>query len=149
MLTITRTNYKTNCAHQRRRLCPKKFQLQTPIQHILNSFEIYEGDEFATDVLTMIVPVERPIEIRTSAIVLDFSLTHAPFAISLQDAMTIILKRSQDEKFSAPSEWATFIKQVKAQCTIEEAMVEFAADTTLEVRRKTRLDDVIYELSST
>jgi hypothetical protein len=37
----------------------------------------------------------------------------------------------------------TFIKQGKAQLTIEEAMVEFAADTTLEVRRKTRMDDVV------
>jgi hypothetical protein len=46
--------------------------------------------------------VERPIEIHTSATVLEFSLTHAPFAVSLQDAMAIILKRSQDETFSAP-----------------------------------------------
>jgi hypothetical protein len=69
-------------------------------------------------------PVERPIEIRTSDIVLDFFLTHAPFAVYLQDAMAIILKRSQDETFSAPAEWATFINQGKAQGTIEEAMVE-------------------------
>jgi hypothetical protein len=61
--------------------------------------------------------------------------------------MAIILKRSQDETFSAPAEWATFIKQVKAQGTIEEAVVEFAADTNLEVRRKTRLDDGISLLS--
>jgi hypothetical protein len=67
------------------------------------------------DVVTMGGPVERPIEICTSAIVLDFSLTHAPFAGSLQNAMAIILKRSQDETFSAPAEWATFIKQGKAQ----------------------------------
>jgi hypothetical protein len=45
--------------------------------------------------------------------------------------------------FSSPAEWATFIKQGKAKCAIEEAMVEFVADTTLEVRRKTRLDDVV------
>jgi hypothetical protein len=62
-------------------------------------------------------PVERPIEISTPAIVLDFSPSHAPFAVSLQDTMTIILKRSQDETFSAPAEWATFINQVKAQGT--------------------------------
>jgi hypothetical protein len=48
-------------------------------------------------------PVARPIEICTSAIVLDFFLTHAPFAVSLQDAMAIILKRSQEETFSDPS----------------------------------------------
>jgi hypothetical protein len=89
------------------------------------------------------VPVERPIEIRTSAIELDFFPTHAPFAVSLRDAMAIILKRSQDEIFSAPAELTTFIKQGKAQATIEEAMVDFAADTTVEVRRKTRLDDVV------
>jgi hypothetical protein len=49
-------------------------------------------------------PVERPIEIRTSAIVMDFVLTHDHFSVSLQDAMAIILKRSQDETFSAPTE---------------------------------------------
>jgi hypothetical protein len=95
------------------------------------------------DVVTMGGPVERLIEIRTSAIVLDFFLTHAPFSISLQDTIAIILKRSQDEIFSAPEDWATFIKQGKAQCTIEEAMVEFAVDKNLEVIRKTRLDDVV------
>jgi hypothetical protein len=79
------------------------------------------------DVVTMGVPVERPLEIRTSDIVLDFFLTHATFAVSLQDAMAIILKRSQDETFAAPADWANFIKQDKAQCTIEEAMVELAA----------------------
>jgi hypothetical protein len=57
--------------------------------------------------------------------------------------MAIILKISQDQTFLAPADWATFIKQGKAQGTIEEAMVEFAADTTLEVRSKTRLDDVV------
>jgi hypothetical protein len=76
-------------------------------------------------------PVERTIDIRTWAIVLDFFLTHAPFAVSL------------DETFSSPAEWATFIKQGKAQLTIEEDMVDFAADTTLEVRRKIRLNDVV------
>jgi hypothetical protein len=93
--------------------------------------------------ITMGGPVERTCEIRTLAIVQEFYLTHAPFAVSLQDAMTVILKRSQDKTFSAPAEWDTFIKKGKAQGTIEEAMVEFAADTTLEVRRKTRLDDVV------
>jgi hypothetical protein len=65
-----------------------------------------------------------------------------PFLSKVQ-AMAIILKRSQDEIFSAPAEWATFIKQGKSQCILEEAMVDFAADTTLGVRRKTRLDDVV------
>jgi hypothetical protein len=46
--------------------------------------------------VTMGVLVERPIEIFTSAIVLEFFLPHAPFAVSLQDAMAIILKRSQE-----------------------------------------------------
>jgi hypothetical protein len=62
------------------------------------------------DVVKMGGPVERPFEMRTSAIVLYFSLAHSPFSVSLQDAMAVILKRSQDETFSAPSEWATFIK---------------------------------------
>jgi hypothetical protein len=71
-------------------------------------------------------PVERPVKIHTSALVLDFSLTHTPFDVSLQDEMAIILKRSQDQTF-----W------------IEEAMVEFAVDTTLELRINTRLDDEV------
>jgi hypothetical protein len=95
--------------------------LQPPIHPILIFFQnLRDGDEFATDVVTMGGPVERPIKINTSAIVLEFSLTHAPFDVSLQDAMAIILKRSQDETFSAPAEWATFIKQGKVQCTVEE-----------------------------
>jgi hypothetical protein len=53
---------------------------------------LHDGDEFATDVVTMGGPVDQPIEIHTSSLVLDFSLTHAPFAVSLQDAMAIILK---------------------------------------------------------
>jgi hypothetical protein len=64
---------------------------------------LHDGDEFAMGVVTMGGPVERPVEIHTSALVLDFSLIHAPFAVSLQDAMAIILKRSQDETFSAPT----------------------------------------------
>jgi hypothetical protein len=56
---------------------------------------LHDGDEFATDVVTMGGPVERPIEIRTSAILLDFFLTHAPFAVSLQDEMSIILSSSR------------------------------------------------------
>jgi hypothetical protein len=63
--------------------------------------------------------------------------------VSLEDAMAVILKRSQDQTFLAPAEWATFIKQGKTRCTIEEDMVEYATVTTLEVRRKTRLDDVV------
>jgi hypothetical protein len=50
---------------------------------------------------------------------------------------------TREETFSAPAEWATFIKQGKAKGTIEEAMVYLTTDTTLEVRRKTRLDDVV------
>jgi hypothetical protein len=95
------------------------------------------------DVVTMGGPVERPIKIHTSALVLDFFLTHAPLAASPQDAMVIILKISQDKSFLAPVEWDTFIKQGKAEVTIEEAMVEFVADTNLEVRRKKRLDDEV------
>jgi hypothetical protein len=53
------------------------------------------------DMVKMGGPVERPVEICTSATVLDFSLTHAPFSVSLQEAMATILKRSQDETFSA------------------------------------------------
>jgi hypothetical protein len=57
--------------------------------------------------------------------------------------MAIILARSQVETFSAPAEWDTFIRQSNADVTIEAAMAEFAADTILQVRRKTRLDDVV------
>jgi hypothetical protein len=48
----------------------------------------------------MVGPVERPTEMRTSVIVMEFFLAHAPFAVSLQDKMAIILKRSQEETFS-------------------------------------------------
>jgi hypothetical protein len=103
-------------------------QLQPPIHPVMNLFQnLHDGDEFATDLVTLGGPVERPIEIRTSAILLGVSLTHAPFAVSLQDAMSIILKRSQDKTFLDPAEWATFIKQGKTKGTIEEAMVEFTA----------------------
>jgi hypothetical protein len=54
-------------------------------------------------------PVERPIEMSTSDIVLDFPLTYAHFAVSLQDTMVIVLKRSQEETFLSPEEWVTFI----------------------------------------
>jgi hypothetical protein len=104
---------------------------------------IHDGDDFTMDVVTMGGPVERPIEIHTSSLVLDFSLTHAPLAASLQYSMAIILKRSQDKSLSAPVEWDTFIKQGKAEVMIEEAMVEFSVDTNLEVRRKKRLDDEV------
>jgi hypothetical protein len=107
---------------------------------------LHDGGGFSTDVVTMGGPLERPIEIRTSAIVLDFFFTHAPFAFSLQNTMAIILKRSQEETFSAPAEWVTFIEQGKAQGTIEEAMVAFTADTTLEVRRKIWMDDDVVSL---
>jgi hypothetical protein len=143
MLTIKMMDFKTNCAHQRRRLWQKMSQLQPTIHPILNFQNLHDGDEFATDVVTMGGYVERPVEIRTLALVLEFSLTQSPFAVSLQDSMSIILKRSQDQTFSSPTEWATFVKQGKAQGPIEGAMVEFAADTTLEVRGKTRLDDVV------
>jgi hypothetical protein len=123
---------------------PKHFPVATSHPTYSDFFRnIHDGDGFATDVVTMGGPVERPIEIRTSAIVLKFFLAHAPFAVSLQDAMAIILKRRQEETFSAPAEWDTFIKQGKAQGNIEEAMVDLAADTILEVRWKTRLDDVV------
>jgi hypothetical protein len=105
------------------------------------SHNLHDGDEFAVDVVTMGGAVERPVEIHTLDLVLDFFLTHAPFAVSLQDAMTIILERSQVETFSAPTEWATFIKRGSVDVAIEVSMEEFAVDTTLEVRRKTRLDD--------
>jgi hypothetical protein len=55
---------------------------------------LHDGDEFAVDVVTMGGTVERPVEIHTSALVLNFFLTHAPFDISLQDAIAIILLRS-------------------------------------------------------
>jgi hypothetical protein len=123
---------------------PKKIPIANSHSRYSNFFRnLHDGGGFATDVVTMVGPLEIPIEMRTPAIVLDLFLTHAPFAISLQDAMAIILKRSQEEKLSAPEEWATFINQGKAQGTIEEDMVDLAADTTLEVRRKTRLDDVV------
>jgi hypothetical protein len=51
-----------------------------------------------------------------------FLITQAPFAVSLQDAMAIILKRRQDETCSAPSEWVTFIKKGKSKGTIEESI---------------------------
>jgi hypothetical protein len=63
--------------------------------------------------------------------------------MSLQDAMAIILERSQVETFSAPTEWATFIRRGNVDVTIEVAMAEFAVDTTLEVRPKTHLDDEV------
>jgi hypothetical protein len=104
---------------------------------------LHDGDECTTDVVTMGGPMETTVEIHTSALVLDLFLTYDPFAISLQDAMVIILKRSQDQTFSAPEEWATCIKQGKAEGMIEEAMLEFVADTALEVSRKIRLDYVV------
>jgi hypothetical protein len=101
---LTMKNFKTNGAPQRQRLWPKMSQLKAPFQDILVfKKNLHDGGAFATDVVTIGGPVERPIEILTSAIVLDFFLTHAPFDVSLQDAITIILKRSQEETFSAPA----------------------------------------------
>jgi hypothetical protein len=78
---------------------PKKITIASSHPTYSDFFRnLHDGDEFATDVVTMVGTVERPIEIHTSAIVMDFFLTHAPFAVSLQNAMTIILKRSQDER---------------------------------------------------
>jgi hypothetical protein len=123
---------------------PKKIPIASSHSRYSDFFRnLHDGGGFATDVVPMGGPVERPIEICTSAIVLEFFLTHAPFPVSLKDAMAIILKRSQEETFSAPAEWVTFFNHGKAQVAIEEAMVDFAADTTLEVRRKTRLDDIV------
>jgi hypothetical protein len=86
-------------------------------------YNLHDGDEFAVGVVTMGGTVERPVEIHTSTLVLIFSLTHAPFSFSLQDAMAIILVRSQVETFLAPTEWATFIIQGNVDVTIEAAMV--------------------------
>jgi hypothetical protein len=63
-------------------------------------------------------PVERPIEIRTSAKVLGFFSHTCSLFCFFQDAMAIILKRSEDQTFSAPAEWDSLIKQEKAHCTI-------------------------------
>jgi hypothetical protein len=132
---------------------PKKIPIATSHPTYSNFFRnLHDGDEFTMDVVTIGGPVKRTIETHTSAIVMDFSLTHAPVAVSLQNAMATILKRSQDETFSAPAKWATFINQGNtqgtiAQGTVDEAMVEFAADTTLEVRRNTRLDDETWMLT--
>jgi hypothetical protein len=84
---------------------------------------LHDGNEFATDVVTMGGPVERPIKIHTLDLVLEFFLAHGPFDVSLQDAMAIILKRSQDQTFLASVEWDNFIKQDKGEVMIEEAMV--------------------------
>jgi hypothetical protein len=118
--------------------------LETPHPSYSEFFHnLHDGDEFTTYAVTMGGTVERPVEIHTSALVLIFSLTHAPFAISLQDVMAIILERSQVETFLAPTEWATFIRRGNVGITIEVAMAEFAVDITFEVRRKTQLDDEV------
>jgi hypothetical protein len=83
---------------------PKKIPIASSHSRYSNFYRnLHDGGVFATDVVKMGGPVERPIEMCTSAIVLEFFLTHAPFAVSLQDAMAIILKISQEETFSAPS----------------------------------------------
>jgi hypothetical protein len=83
---------------------PKKIPIANSHSRYSDFFQnLHDGDGFATDVVTMGGSVEIPIEIRTSAIVLEFLLAHAPFAVSLQDEMAIIVKRSQEETFSAPA----------------------------------------------
>jgi hypothetical protein len=64
---------------------PKKFLITSSHSRYSDFFRnLHDGGGFATDLVTMGGPVERPIEMRTSAIVLDFFLTHAPFVVSLQ-----------------------------------------------------------------
>jgi hypothetical protein len=99
---------------------PKHFPIASSHSRFSDFFRnLHDGGGFATDVVTVGGPVYRPIEMRTLAIVLEFFLTHAPFALSLQDALAIILKISQEEVFSARAEWVAFIKQGKAQGKIE------------------------------
>jgi hypothetical protein len=78
--------------------------LETPHPSYSEFFHnLHDGDELAVDVVTIGGTVERPVEIHTSALVLNVFLAHAPFAISLQDAKAIIMVRSQVETFSAPT----------------------------------------------
>jgi hypothetical protein len=77
---------------------PKIFPVASSHSRYSDFFRnLHDGGGFVMEVVKMGVPVERPIEIRTLAIVLEFFLTHAHFAVSLQDAMAIILERSQEE----------------------------------------------------
>jgi hypothetical protein len=63
---------------------PKKIPITTSHPTYSDFFRnLHDGDGFATDVVTMGGTVERPIEMCTSALVLDVFLTHAPFAVSL------------------------------------------------------------------
>ena len=87
---------------------------------------LHQGNDLASDVVALVAAAGQVIEIPTTVPVLKFFLQHAPFAISLQDAMAIILKRSQSESFSAPGEWVNFIKQGKEEVPMEQAMVAFA-----------------------
>jgi hypothetical protein len=64
---------------------------------------LQDGDRFAMDVVTRGGSAAKPVKIHTLPPVLELFLTHAPFAFSLQYAMAIILKRSQDEMLSAPA----------------------------------------------
>jgi hypothetical protein len=81
----------------------KNIPLATSHQSYSDFFQnLHDGDEFAMDVATMKVPVKRTIETHTSALVLNFFLARAPFAVSLQYTMAIILKRSQDQTFLYP-----------------------------------------------
>jgi hypothetical protein len=62
---------------------PKNLPIASSNSRYSDYFQnLHDGDGFATYVVTMEGPLERPIEIRTSAIVLDFFLTRAHFALS-------------------------------------------------------------------
>jgi hypothetical protein len=77
---------------------PTKFPIASSHSRYSDFFRsLHDGGGFSTDVLTMGGPVERSIEMSTSTIVLELFLTCAHFAVSLQDAMAIILKRIQEE----------------------------------------------------
>jgi hypothetical protein len=63
---------------------PKKIPIANSHSRYSDFFRnLYDGGGFGTDVVAMGGPVERPIEIRTLAIVIEYFLTHAPFAVSL------------------------------------------------------------------
>jgi hypothetical protein len=73
-----------------------------------------EGDDFAMDVMTMGGSAARAVEIPTTIPVLEFFLMNAHCVASLQDAMVIILQRSQVQSFLAADEWVTFMRRYKA-----------------------------------
>jgi hypothetical protein len=94
-------------------------------------------DEFATDVVIMGGPVARPIEISTGFF--PHTCSFCCFSPSCNGHNP---EKKSRENIISPSRMG-YLYQA-GQGTIEEAMVDFAADTTLEVRRNTRLDDVVY-----